>query len=443
MTQAPTPVALEGHQTSQHVRQLIWRHATGRFAWFVLGVVTTLGVFGLRDLVFPPPPHNELVILSGVDQSAGGQRQVLVDRWNELHPDQTARIEPAGDDADKQHSHMVGEAQSGASGVDIYNLDVIWIAEFAAAGYIRPLDEDSIPVKDFIKATVDTCRYDSKLWALPFNTDAALLYYNTNVFGRDQSKANLPNVLPPRQNDMTAMELANPGLKAGFVTQLYGYEGLTVNALEAIWAANGDILDANNQVVIDHKAALDGLAALANGLEGQPPAVLSDSKGYREGQSRAAFRRGDAALMRNWPVAYSQLKADPAMKDFDVAPWPTPSVLGGQNLAIASDSRNPRAAQELIEFLTSEESQRQLFRDGGLPATRNAVYGDPTVVAARPYAEDLLDAFERARPRPLTPHYALFSSVFQKIVVYALNNHGRLPDNAVSQLTAALQGRRE
>ena len=71
---------------------------------------------------------------------------------------------------------------------------------------------------------------------------------------------------------------------------------------------------------------------------------------------------------------------------FDVARIPGRSVLGGQNLAIAANSDQPRAAQELIEFLTSARSQQILFERGGFAATREVVYQDSAVRANFPYA---------------------------------------------------------
>jgi hypothetical protein len=98
-----------------------------------------------------------------------------------------------------------------------------------------------------------------------------------------------------------------------YVSQLAHYEGLTVNALEAIWAAGGDVVS-GNRVVIDSEAARAALQQLARGLAATgdlPPAVLPASTTFTERTSTEAFRSGAVALMRNWPVAYGQLKNSP------------------------------------------------------------------------------------------------------------------------------------
>lgn len=421
--------------------------------WFALGVAAVLLVSSLRSIVIPSSglEPGELVVLSGADDSVGGQRQKLIDEWNRTHPDNPARLESLSNQADRQHSEMVARAQSGQSGVDVYNLDVTWIAEFAAAHFIQPLD-DSVDTDGFLAKPLETCRFDGKLWALPFNTDAGLLFYRTDL----TSQGALPKKLPPSEADMRTLTASGQGVLAGYVGQLAHYEGRTVNVLEAIWAAGGEVIR-DDRVVIDEPQAQSALRQLASAMvatQGLPPAVLPESTNATEKESTESFRSGEVALMRNWPVAYGQLTSSPESgtgfniaKNFDVAPLPGPSALGGQNLAISSDSKNPRAAQALIEFLTSERSERILFAEGGLAATRESTYADPTVRAARPYADKLLAAIRDARPRPLTTHYGLFTSVFQDVISQALapnrpeGDRGRLPENAVSRLTNALHGR--
>jgi multiple sugar transport system substrate-binding protein len=420
-----------------------WRTVAQRLGWFGMGVLVMIVVVTGRSLIreSPPPATGaELVILTGADESTGNQRQRLVERWNSEHPDTPAHLENLSTSADAQHSEMVARAQSDTPDVDIYNLDVTWTAEFATAGYIRPLDQTT-DTAGFLQAPLRTCMFDDKLWALPFNTDAGLLYFRTSV-----PPDALPTTLPPMQNDVRALLTSQPGLKGGLLTPLAPYEGLTVSALEAIWAAGGDVYDAEkNLVVIDSPQARAGLRRLAESLQssgGLPPAVAPQSRDYREEASRLAFQRGEAPMMRNWPVAYGQLRAgDKPMTDFDVRPLPGRSVLGGQNLAVAAGTRNPQAAQELLRFLTSEASERQLFEAGGLAATRSAIYDDPQVQQARRYAPVLRQALEQARSRPETPNYALFSSVFQAVVTQSLNNGGALPADAVTRLTDALHGR--
>jgi multiple sugar transport system substrate-binding protein len=426
------------------VKRLARRYLNSRAVWFVLGVLALLLVSSVRGLVVAHPlERGELVILSGSDTSVGKQREQLVRRWNESHPETPARIVDVGGSADVQHSEMVGRAQSAHPAVDVYNLDVAWVAEFAAANYIRPIGQ--VDTQGFLARPLETCSIGDTLWALPFNTDAGLLYYRTDVL----TDSAIPAKLPPSADDMSQIR----GVRAGYAGQFDSYEGLTVNALEEIWAEHGDVVSGGTarteRVVIDSAATQRALSRLAGSQAGSVPGLLPDSRHYKEQASTDAFASGTVAMMRNWPVAYSQLKhrqqLGPGGFDirdrFAVRELPGDSVLGGQDLAIAAGTTKPTAAKALIQFLTGEESERTLFRDGGLPATRTVAYEDRAVRAAQPYAGILLDVIQHhSRLRPITTHYPLFSTVFQSVINDALNDGGRLPSDAVPRLTAALKG---
>lgn len=402
----------------------------------VLSVVTTEYVVpalaGDEDM-----EPGDLVILSGRDQSEDDQRQALIDQWNSIFPQHRASIRELPSSADQQHSQMVAQAQSDEEQVDVFNLDVTWTPEFADAGYIRPLE--SADTSGFLDKPLRTCLYEGKLWALPFNTDAGLLFYQSE----------LVKVLPETWEGVTEeikRVRAQPGaakIRAGLTTQLDDYEGLTVTVTEAVLAAGGEVVDDSGNVALGSDEAQEGLRGLVDGV--QDPAVnLRASLDYDEIDSLHAFRDGRALFMRNWPVAYRNLtkSAEPGAErpEMSVTELPGPSVLGGQNLAVAAKSGKPRAARKLIEFLTSPRSQQILFERGGLAATRHVVYLDPVVTGKYPYARQLLAAVENARLRPVTPHYSAFSAKLRELVRPMLLG-GALPPDYEEQLQRALDGR--
>jgi multiple sugar transport system substrate-binding protein len=428
-------------------------------AGIAAGVALTLLVNGVVRPWFADDraaEDGELVILSGRDDGYGNQRQALVDQWNALHPRNPARIDELSAVADAQRSEMVARAQGGGKGdADIYNLDVTWTAEFASQGYIRALD--GADTTGFLAAPLRTCSYDGRLWALPFNTDAGLLYYRAKLVGPPPTS--WPQLVAASQSVLG--RLAGQGPVAGYTAQLADYEGLTVNALEAIWGAGGDVVDGDGRVVIDSPEAQAGLTRLAAGLtKSTPQVILPESAHFDEQAATQAFAEGKVLFMRNWPVAHRAL--DPPLSaastpnaapsagpgapdtrpalDFEVTRLPGQSALGGQNLAVSAHSRRPNAARQLIQFLTSERSQQILFERGGFAATRELVYRDAEVVQLYRYAPTLLEAIRSARTRPVTPHYAQFSETFRAIVRQALADGGQLPPDAKPRLEAALQG---
>jgi multiple sugar transport system substrate-binding protein len=386
--------------------------------------------------------RGELVILSGQDDSAGGQRQQLVNIWNDSHPRNRARIVTLPEAADGQYAEMVNRAEDGDT--DIFNLDVAWTARFAdppsGRRLIRPIDESLLaerPDRAFMRNPLATCRYDGRLWALPFNTDAGLLYYRT-----DQA------LRPPF--DWAAIRAAGvrPGFDATWTGQLNSYEGLTVNFLETVWSLGGDLaVSGDGTVSLDLNRWNEAARLLTPPPEGVRGLILRDSLNFEETSSRSAFRDGRTLFMRNWPVAYrAMVTGDPARSGgrfaFDVTRLPGDSVLGGQNLAISERTKRPRAAQALIEFLTGERGQRLLFVNGGFAATRAGVYEDEAIKQKYPYLPRLREAIDTARLRPVSPNYVAFSGVLNELVHEVLTGRlAALPPDLADRLTRALQGR--
>ncbi|MEV8503330.1 extracellular solute-binding protein [Actinoplanes sp. NPDC051475] len=414
---------------------------------FVAGNLTGAALVASLFLVGPlaAPPElepGELVILSGQDDSTGGQRQQLINLWNDSHPRNPAKIVTVPQAADGQWVEMANRAEDGDT--DIFNLDVAWTAYFAdppsGRPLIRPIDQSLLaekPERAFMAKPLETCRYDGKLWALPFNTDAGLLYYRT-----DQG------LKPPF--DWAAIEKAagRKGFEAAYTGQLAGYEGLTVNMLEGVWAAGGRLdVAPDGRVSLDLDKWDEAIRRLTPRRSG-PAVVLPESTSFDETGSRGAFEDGRVVFMRNWPVAYramtagDQPQAAPGLVRFDVSRLPGPSVLGGQNLAISERTRRPRAAQALIEFLTSERGQRNLFDPGGFAATRAAVYEDEFIKQKYPYAPVLREAVDTARLRPVSPNYVTFSKLLYQLVSEVLSGRRQqLPRDLADRLTQALRGK--
>lgn len=422
---------------------------SGRRPWPALMVIMLVGLVSCTE---PAPveqgsPDGPLTILSGRDQS-GGQRAALVAEWN-LNPNnqnRKARIVELPPNADAQRAEMLARAQSGGGGgVDVYNLDVTWTAEFAEAGYLRQLDETALTqdgfLSGFLKGPLRTCRYprtegpdgsdpdgsdDGPLWALPFNADVGLLYYNERLLG--------PAPKPQTWDEVEELaRTAQQGGVTGYIGQYGDYEGLAVTAQELVWSAGGELIDDNGRVLpddADFRSGLQRLRAISPS-EGRP----SD-----EAASTRQFREGRTLFMRNWPIAYRDLYADTEKPppEFGVIALPENSgALGGQNLAVSAGTGRYQDAVDLIKFLTDDARQTTLYQDGGLPATRTAAYkGDERLTKILP------GALENAHPRPTLPHYATLSESFRNIVANFLDS-GELPTTPVlrNRFERAGQGR--
>ncbi|WP_405445217.1 ABC transporter substrate-binding protein [Streptomyces erythrochromogenes] len=363
----------------------------------------------------------------------------VLDDWNESRPDERVSLVELPDSADETRAQMISELRSGRDRFDVLNIDVAWTSEFAAAGWISPLERDRFPVDAFLRPVVDTATFDGRLYAVPYVTNAGLLYYRKDIL-------DLAGEQPPR----TWSELARQartiapqhGLD-GYAGQFLPYEGLTVNVTEAVHSAGGSILrDDGARVTVDSDGARAGLRFLADGVrEGW---ISREALGYKEEESRKAFQDGRLLFLRNWPYVYADASAagSKVAGRFGAVPLPGAdgpgtSVLGGSNLAVSAHARHPASAADLISYLTSERVQRRVLTEGSLPPVRAALYEDPELVRAYPYLPTLRESVLSAVPRPKSPRYDQVSLAVQAVGqdVMALR---QTPDEAVARLAREL-----
>ena len=366
----------------------------------------------------------------------------LIAPWNETHPGQRVTLVLLPEAENGQLAQLTANLQAGSPAYDVIDMDVIWTAEFASAGWILPLDSKKFPLSDFLPSAVSTAMYDGHLWAVPYYSNADLLYYRKDILAA-------AHVQPPKTLAQLA-ELARTvapehGLQ-GYAGQFAQYEGLTVNFAEAVQSEGGSILSPNGTgVTVDSPQAAAGLSFLVDGLrEGWIPKA---SLGYEEESSAADFESGKLLFLNNWPFIYSQAsQPGPGNKvagKFGVtllpgADGPGSSSLGGANLAISAFSRHQATATAFIQYLTSLPQEQQMLVNSGFPPVWTSLYSNPAMVRQFPYLPVVKRAILSAQPRPAIADYdqaslAISSSVYQALTFK------KTPAQALSEMAAQLK----
>ncbi|PZG91193.1 ABC transporter substrate-binding protein [Streptomyces sp. NTH33] len=415
-----------------------WIRAAGRGLLVLVVVVTGYVASGARADEGRGGGRGPLTLATAGDLT--GYLGPLLEGWNRSHPGEKVTLVELPDSADETHAQMTTDLRGGnRSRFDVLNIDVNWTSEFAAAGWIRPLPRDRFPLDTFLPPVVDTATYDGRLYAVPYVTNAGLLLYRKDVLAKE-------DVPPPRtwaELEHAAKTVAPKYGLDGYAGQFLPYEGLTVNAAEAVYSAGGTILgDEGERVTVNSGAAREGIGFLARGFdEGWIP---KEALTYKEEESKQAFQDGRLLFLRNWPYAYAVASApgSEVAGRIGAVPLPGPegpgtSVLGGSNLAVATHTRHPDSAARLIAYLTSERVQRQVLTRGALPPVRAALYEDPELVRRFPYLPTLRDAVLAAAPRPKSAHYDQVSLVVQAVVHDTLTGQ-QTPEAAVRRLAREL-----
>ncbi|MFF8883551.1 ABC transporter substrate-binding protein [Streptomyces flaveolus] len=414
-----------------------WSRAAGR-ALLVLVVLLTGHIASVREQTDGTGPGRGPLTLATAGDLTGYLGPLLAG-WNRAHPGEEVTLVELPDSADETRAQMATDLRDGGGRFDVLNVDVDWTSQFAAAGWIRPLPRERYPLDSFLPPVIDTATYQGRLYAVPYVTNAGLLLYRKDIL----AKEGLP---PPRtwaELEREARTIAPKYGLNGYAGQLLPYEGLTVNAVEAIYSAGGSILDDDgSRVTVDSAAVREGIGFLARGIrEGW---ITKDALTYTEEESRRAFEDGRLLFLRNWPYAYVAADGGPSVVAGRVGAVRLPgpdgagtSVLGGSNLAVTANARHPDSAQRLIAYLTSAPVQRQVLTHGALPPVRAALYEDPSLIRDFPYLPVLRDAVLSAAPRPKSPRYDQVSLVIQAVVHDALTGRQE-PAAAVRRLAAEL-----
>lgn len=292
--------------------------------------------------------------------------------------------------------------------IDVYQIDVIWPG-ILGSHFVDLKAAAKGAENAHFKAIVENDTIDGKLVAMPWFTDAGLMFYRKDLLAKYNLSA------PTTWTDLAAeaATIQAGERKAGndkfwgLVFQGKAYEGLTCDALEWIDSANGgSIIDGSGKITVNNPKAAAALKQAA-GWVGKiaPEGVLS----YAEEDARGVFQSGNAAFMRNWPYAWSLGNgADSPIKGkIGVAALPktgadgkNTGTLGGWQLAVSKYSKNQAAATDLVLYLTSRDEQKRRAIAASYNPTIGDLYKDPDVLKASPFMGDLYTTFTNAVARP-------------------------------------------
>jgi multiple sugar transport system substrate-binding protein len=369
----------------------------------------------------PASKNGETVLtFSGSALGAEGTLvQKQLKRFMQLNPGIRVELQRTPDDANQRHQLYVQWLNARVGNPSILQLDVVWTPEFAAAGWVLPLDPYNPPRSEFFPATVIANTWAGKLYALPWFADVGLLYRRTDL---------VPNE-PKTLEEMVAQAqaaMAKPGgPRYGIVSQGARYEGLITGFVEYLGAFGGRIIDDKGEVVVNRPEALRALEFMRDELYKTHVAPL-DVLTWHEEEARFAFQNGNAVFMRNWPypvAAMSDTSQSKVAGKFTVSPMPasgtapnghSTAALGGAQLAINAYTDHPAAAYKLIAYLTAPDQMLERAQVVSQYPTRPALYSDPRMRGTIGIPlENARRAIESATPRPVTPIYTELSEILQ------------------------------
>jgi multiple sugar transport system substrate-binding protein len=304
----------------------------------------------------------------------------------------------------------------GGSTPDVSQLGNTWIAEFAALGAIRPVQEWRNE-KDQFPGIWDTNVVDGVAWGVPWYVDTRVLFYRKDLLtaaGYDS----MPGTWDGWRQAMAAMKrVMRPGsdvifLPANEWTQpmIFGMQaGSTV-------LKDGDTRGAFSGP--EFRRGFDFYISLFRDGYASPMGNQEMSNLYQE------FARGSFAMYITgpWNLGEFRSRMPDSLKDaWATAPLPGPdgpasglSTAGGSSLVIYRSSKNPEAAARFVRYLTRHDVQAKFYHlTGSLPASLTAWALDPEL-GSDERAWSFAVQLQRVRSTPKVPEMEQISIRLQE-----------------------------
>lgn len=346
------------------------------------------------------------------------------------------------------HLGIIQQQLAARSGdIDVYQLDIIWPG-LVGQHFVDLTNK--IPASDIaqhFQGTIQADQFDGKQVAMPWFTDAGMLYYRTDLlkkYGYSKPPVTWAELATMAGKIQAGEQKTNKAF-TGFVFQGKNYEGLTCDALEWIKSfGGGTVVDANGKITINNAQAAKALDTAASWIGSISPRGVTT---YQEEEARGIFQSGNAAFMRNWPYAWALAQnADSKVKGLiGAAPLPNgggsaAATLGGWNLGVNTYGKHIDASIDLVRYLTGAEEQKIRAIEGSYQPTVMRLYKDKDVLKANPFFGTLFDVFAAAVPRPSAATKTKYNQVsqdFGNAVTSVLTGKAKGTD-AVRQLAADL-----
>ncbi len=355
----------------------------------------------------------------------GGQQRPdvigpMLERFNAENPDIVARYEVGGATSDVQQQYLNTVLTSRSGDIDIFLIDVVRPAQYAASGWAEPLNQFfeseaamMAYLEDFLPGPIEANLIDGTLYALPAFTDAQFLYYRADLLEQYGFE-------PPTTWDELKMQAltiqeqeGDPNLQ-GFNYQGFAGEGTICTFLQALWSAGGNWIDESGEITLQTDEARRVMEWYADTMHSG--ITVANIAEMSTDLSRQQFQAGNVVFMLNWGYAWAHFQGSsdrptevaglvgvaplPAFEGFDSA-----TCIGGWQWAINPFSANTDAAWRLLEYLASPESGRTLAVQASNVPARASLYSDAAVVEAAPHFPAFYDVIVNARSRPVTPFY--------------------------------------
>ncbi|MGI5133751.1 MULTISPECIES: extracellular solute-binding protein [unclassified Streptomyces] len=304
---------------------------------------------------------------------------------------------------------------------DLAIMDSVWVHEFAASGFLTPLDEldpdwvDDEYERDFLEPFRSANKFDARPVAVQAEADVAGIWYRRSDLAAAghqppqtwKELAALGQTLAQRG---TAIPLTLPGGSAAGETATY--------CLLSLLASNGaGVLD-HDAVTLDTAAATESLAFLRELLHAG--VISAESVSYERHVPIRQLAQGQASMAIGGSYDAPALAAAASLTTQDLLDQfgfiampagprgPAATLAGGMAYGIFRQAASPRQSMRLLRALTSIQALATMSQDTWQLAPRRTALEQ--AAQHSPFLHTTGTMLQQAVVRPATPPYARVSA---------------------------------
>lgn len=340
----------------------------------------------------------------------------LLEGFNKKYPEITVKYEPVNADYDKKiQADAVANTMA-----DVFYMDVMFAPDWISKGLAIPLDQymsaDGVKADAFETSLISGFQSGGKTYGLPKGYSTLGLFYNQEMLDKAGVK------VPTTWDELKA---AAKTLSTGDV------KGLAIPADHArfvpfIYMAGGKLFSADKTTGHFNSAEAVEAAKFYTGFvttekTGDTP------KGLGAEWAGDALAKGKAAMVLegHWMIPFMVEKA-PNMK-YGVAELPA-GPKGKSNFvftvsySVSKSSKNPAEAFKLVNYLTSEETQKQMIQLGLELPSLKSLANDP-FYAGKADRQALIAGVKYAQPFQYTANQSPYVDEFGKALENMILNN--------------------
>ncbi|PXY41781.1 ABC transporter substrate-binding protein [Flavobacterium cheongpyeongense] len=276
-------------------------------------------------------------------------------------------------------------------------------------------------------------------FGLPFHDGPECLIYRKDLFENPTEKENFKKqfgyeLLPPKtweQFTQIAEFFNRPedNLYGSVFANYPDGHNMVFDFCLQLWTRGGFLLNTQNQIDINHIAAIQALDFYRN-IAKNKKAVHPKSKDFGSVEAGMAFAKGEAAMTINWfgfasmceVIEESKVKGKVAIAELPHDPNHKTASLNVYWLyTIGTGSKYQNLAYDFLRFATTSESDKLLTNEGGI-GCRKSTWNDIDINKTIPFYHKLEMLHENALTLPQTPVWPKVAELIDKMVLKALES---------------------